>query len=74
MKRDKAFWGRLDKFERSELIWLERDAKHSGHSNMIPDDCVECGHCSTPHSGTGLCPLCDRRLNQILDKGYEMPF
>ena len=70
MRRDKAWYARLTKRERSELYWLERDsAKSGGHSAYIPDDCSECPHCGTPHMHGGLCPLCERRLGELVKKG-----
>jgi len=68
MKRDKKWWARLSQDERMELTWLERDQHHGRRSAYIPDDCSECGHCSTPHLGSGLCPLCDKRLDELLSK------
>lgn len=68
MRRDKKWWNRLSSQERSELVWLERDANRGGRSSMIPDDCFECGSCSTPHAGYGLCPLCSRRLGLLIAK------
>jgi len=68
MKRTKEWWSRLTKEERSELWWLEKGDRYSGRSAYIADDCSECGHCGTPHLGSGLCPLCDKRLEKLLHK------
>jgi len=76
MKRTKEWWARLTARERSELVMLERDDSQSGgwgRSPYLPDDCSECGHCSTPHSGYGLCPLCSRRLNNLIRKASGLP-
>ena len=67
-RRTKEWWANLTSQERSRLYWLERDARYSSRSSRIPDDCSECGHCSTPHLGTGLCPMCDRELDLIIRK------
>lgn len=70
MRRTKEWWRRLDKWERAELVALERADSRvgSGGSAYLPDDCSECGHCSTPHLGYGLCPLCSSRLEQLIQK------
>lgn len=68
MRRTKEWWARLTKQERSALWWLEHDEKYSGHSAMIPDDCTECGSCGTPSVGSGLCPSCNNRLIELLNK------
>ena len=67
MRRTKIWWSALDSQERSELWWLERCDK-GYKSSYIPDDCVECGFCGTPHMGSGLCPSCNRRLTSLIDK------
>ena len=67
MKRTKQWWASLTKEERSELHYLEC-TNSSYHSSCIPDDCVECGRCSTPHSGFGLCPMCTERLDRLIEK------
>lgn len=68
MRRTKEWWARLTKWERSELYWLERGDKHSYGSAYLPEDCTECGYCSTPSLGSGLCPRCLDRLIALLDK------
>ena len=68
MRRTKEWWARLDKYERSELVSLERAEGYGGRSAYIPDDCSECGYCSTPHLGSGLCPLCLKRLIELIAK------
>ncbi len=68
MKRDKTWWARLTGEERSELVYLERSDKLGGHSGYLPDDCAECGACSMPHMGSGLCPLCHKQLNALIAK------
>ena len=70
MKRTKQWWSRLTKGERIELMSLEQDQYHGGGSAYIPDDCSECGHCSTPHLGYGLCPICNNRLGELIDKAF----
>ena len=70
MKRNKEWWACLTKEQRSRLIFLERNEKLSGDyggGGYLPDDCCECGACSTPHPGTGLCPFCTRERCEIID-------
>lgn len=66
--RDRAWWSRLTAQERSELVALERSTHYYGRSAMLPEDCGECGNCSTPSLGGGLCPLCNRRLLALIGK------
>jgi len=68
MKRTKEWWARLTKQERSELVMLERAQGWSERSAYIPDDCSECGYCSTPSLSSGLCPLCYDRLEYLIRK------
>ncbi len=73
MRRTKQWWSRLTKEERSELHWLDY---YSSRWNTrgpagLPDGCVECGNCSTPHSGVGLCPTCSRRLDELINKANK---
>lgn len=68
MKRTKEWWGRLTHDERCELVALERAGNDSYGSSRIPDDCNECGYCSTPHLGSGLCPICSNRLSELYRK------
>lgn len=64
--RTKEWWGRLTKEERSRLVYLEKAS--SRYSALIPDDCCECGACSTPHLGVGLCPRCFNELCRLIEK------
>ena len=71
MKRTKEWWNCLTKEERSRLVYLERAEKQSGWyggGGYLPDDCCECGACSTPHLGTGLCPSCLQELLNLINK------
>ena len=72
MRRTKNWWAKLTKPERYELISLEASNKYSGSCSYIPDDCCECGYCSTPHLGNRLCPLCDARLNSLITKANSL--
>jgi len=71
MPRDKAWWARLTKGERSRLVYLERcGAKSSwGGSAYLPDDCSECPSCSQPTMCAGLCSDCARELAKLVAKG-----
>lgn len=70
MKRTKSWWAKLTKQERSELVCLERDAAKGGVGCVyIADDCCECRNCSTPFRGSGgLCPLCERWIEDLVKK------
>jgi len=71
MRRDKAWWARLTKDERSRLVWLECcNSRYSfGHSGFLPDDCYECPSCSQPSSAGGLCTYCATELDHLVAKG-----
>jgi len=74
MKRTKQWWAALTKEERSELHWLERHNSIwavRGGSGNLPDDCSECPNCSTPHTGIGLCPVCNLRLDVLINKANQ---
>jgi len=69
MLRTKAWWARLTKEERSELVRLERgDRWYFGRSVVLPDGCSECGNCSALHVSGGLCHICRFRLRELLAK------
>jgi len=68
MKRDKKWWARLNRSERVQLVWLEKDQHYYAHPSYYPDDCGECGHCGCPSLGGGLCNLCSSRLEWLLKK------
>ena len=70
MRRTKEWWACLTEEQRSRLVFLERSEKLSGGyggGGYLPDDCCECGACSTPHLGMGLCPYCIRELCEIIE-------
>ena len=71
MKRTKDWWYRLSKVERIELVALERAANKSFGSSYLPDDCCECGYCSTPHLSSGLCGICLNRLEKLIRKADD---
>jgi hypothetical protein len=74
MRRTKQWWNKLIADERSELCWLERcNLKWATRGSAgLPDDCLECENCSTPHSGMSLCPACNQRLDEIINKADSM--
>lgn len=71
MRRTREWWARLTKAERSMLVRLERIESRGSvgaGSSYLPDDCSECGNCSVPHMGHGLCPGCFHRLESLIAK------
>ncbi len=70
MKRTTQWWAALTKEERVELHWLERCNSEwlIIRSPNLPDDCSECPRCSTPHTGIGLCPMCNQLLDSLICK------
>lgn len=70
MRRTEQWWSKLTADERSELHWLEKyNSKWATRGSAgLPDDCLECGNCSTPHAGVGLCPVCSQRLEFLINK------
>lgn len=69
MKRDKKFWSRLNKEERSEFVRLERAGNQYGSmGGYLPDDCSECTNCGNPTTGFGLCNDCLDRIIYLTDK------
>ena len=69
MRRTKEWWARLDKYERSELVYLERAGnQYGGLGGYLPDDCGECPGCSQPVLGGGLCNYCINRMEALIDK------
>jgi len=71
MRRDKAWWARLTKGERSRLVYLEYvNARCWGrHGGWLPDDCYECPSCSQPALSGGLCNQCDAELLRLIARG-----
>lgn len=71
MRRNKTWWKRLTKAERSHLIYLERsDKKYTeyGGGGYLPDDCFECPACGQPEFGIGLCTSCLNYWQKYIDK------
>lgn len=69
MKRTKEWWARLTEEERILLVALEDGEEHSGGGGgWYPDDCGECGYCSSPSFGGGLCNPCSKTLDRLLAK------
>ena len=71
MRRTKEWWARLDKVERSCLVYLERaQYKYYSGGGYLPDDCSECSGCSQPMlGGGGLCSYCGDQLTTLIAKG-----
>ena len=68
MKRTRQWYEALTQMERSELYRLERS---SSVSNRLTADSYDpqCPHCGWSYLGSGLCPQCQRRLQEIVAKG-----
>lgn len=73
MKRDKEWWQNLSPQERSHLVQLERANCHNyGGGDYLPDGMSECGYCSNPHSGYGICPYCNNDLENLINKANDI--
>jgi len=72
MRRTRTWWARLTPDERSWLVYFER-SKHfsAGCSPYLPDDCGECGMCSSPSVGGGPCRYCLAECLRIVRKADE---
>lgn len=69
MRRTKEWWARLDKEERSYLVYLEKRAnRYGGMGGYIPDDCSECTACGLPMTGSGMCLSCWKELDKLIKK------
>ena len=68
MKRSKAWWAALTTDERAVLVGLERAEYHSGSGWNLPTGYSDCGWCSTPTSGGGLCLNCIRLYQSLVSK------
>lgn len=69
MRRTKRWWASLTKAERVWLVNAERaDAHIGGGSSYLPEGYGACPLCSTPTLYGGLCPLCYKELNRIVNK------
>lgn len=70
--RDKGFWRRLTKAERSRLMYLQMHSGPTGYGGggYLPDDCSECGACGQPMLGSGgWCRACYRDWESLVAKG-----
>ena len=73
MRRTKEWWNRLSKGERIRLVYLEHAPSGGyGGGGYLPDDCSECGGCSQPMLGCGLCQWCSRELSELIGKADGM--
>jgi len=69
VKRTKEWWARLDKDERSHLVYLERHQNEMSYgSSYLPDDVGECPACGQ-FSNYGLCKECWKSLEEYIAKG-----
>ena len=70
MRRTKEFWSRLNKQERSYLVYIERNAnKGTCMGGYLPDDCSECNVCGNAQLGSGTCMHCLNDWNELIKKG-----
>jgi len=69
MRRTKEWWAQLSKWERSELIYLERaNTRPSKRNKYYPDDCGACPGCGNPTTISGLCMNCCEDMNSYIQK------
>ncbi len=65
----KLNWNNLTKDERAEYMRLQMSPSGSyDRSGYLPDDCGECGACSTPTLGAGWCGNCYARFKELRNK------
>ena len=72
MRRTKTWWRVLAK---DGTFWLNlvvafEQCRHvgAGRDPFLPDDCGECGMCSTPVLGGGPCPDCTELYSGYIEK------
>lgn len=69
MRRTKEWWARLTAQERKELVWMEKYNNTYGRmGGYYPDDCSECTACGNAMLGSGMCPWCRNRCQELVDK------
>ena len=73
MRRTKQWWAALEDWERAVLVGMERAQYHSGSGWNLPDGYSDCGWCSTPTGGGGLCFHCLLELDRIISKADSVP-
>ena len=64
-RRTKAWWARLEPWERSWLVNMERASTYAGA--YLPDDASLCPGCGTPTIG-GMCKHCYETYESIIAK------
>lgn len=67
-RRSSAWWAALTPEERSLLMFLEKAEYHSGGGGGLASGFSECGGCSMPENGGGLCTHCGHRLGALRAK------
>jgi len=68
MRRTKQWWASLTKEERSELHHLAyANSDWMNRKRLEP----MCGYCGTDQDGFGLCPKCDSRRKELINKANE---
>jgi hypothetical protein len=59
---------RLTRDERGEFMRLQMSSPYGGRSAYLPDDCGECGACGDTCLGSGWCPRCYARYEELWRK------
>jgi len=73
-RRTKEWWAKLQPWERSWLVNMERisaQGHHLGGGGYLPDDCGECDGCGDTTYMGSLCPNCKAIYERILEKTQE---
>ena len=65
MRRTKEWWARLEPWERSWLVNMERASTYAGE--YLPEDASLCPGCGDPVTG-GMCARCNALYDDIMEK------
>ena len=74
MKRTKKWWKKLNKQERSYIVFFDKSNKSCGNygGGYLPDDCSECNVCGRPILGSGTCQFCYKEYEKIIEKANNV--
>ena len=61
-------WSNLTKQEWAEYMRLQMSPSGTGRRGYLPEDCSECSACGQPMLGSGFCPECYARWDQLSRK------